>query len=577
MEIELPDGTILEAPDGSDPAKVYRAYAQQKWAQKNPAEYDVNSQAYKDKYGPTEMEDRLVIMRGGAPVNVHHSTDMAAAVGSGMERGWKGLTNLALPDSLTPEWASDENIREMDKRDEPLSMPGKLMGNILSTAPLGGGTGKALELGGRALPLASKVLSSPITRTMAEGGLQGAIYADPEEQGKGALTGSLLAYGLNRIGAAGGRLARGLVGKSDAAQEIQQLAGQHGDEIFIPVSQAASEDTLLNRFIKGFYKEGLPVIPGVRGKITRQAEQASDKLRAIAVKEGTPTGTPLPPDIGRRPEKAIGYLRDEFNKAYDETIKSYTFNVPQNIEAEVKAAFQTKAGPKTTVNPESLDKVAGDVKRLFDKFSGGTSEIDGTNIRNLKEELTNLLREAPGYEKIGYQAADEMVDDLVRNELRQGGNPQNLADLQRYEELTPAYRAFYPLSKAAEGAAADEGRFLFRTLAEQAKRSPEQRGIGQLGREVLDRSAVGNSKTSQALTRVGWGLGAAGAKFAPLSTATVVGAGNALASKPVQRLLLGDTKMQRIVAEALRKNPQLKRRLGSLARAGVVTSAERGE
>lgn len=61
MEIELPDGTILEAPDGADIKKVVQGYNRSLakpartpapgLKQTNPAEYDPQSVAYQQKYG----------------------------------------------------------------------------------------------------------------------------------------------------------------------------------------------------------------------------------------------------------------------------------------------------------------------------------------------------------------------------------------------------------------------------------------------------------------------------------------------------------------------------------------------
>jgi len=588
MEIELPDGTVLEAPDDADIKAVVRGYTRQQGIAKlkaqNPEEYDTQSEAFQQKNAPVEYIDAPVRMRGagtgaaeGGGVRSMRMADPSvenfrAGIGSGMLRSAKGLTNLMLPDSMTPDWASDENIQEMDRRDTHLPESGKLVGSTVASLPVSGAVGKGLELTSRAV----KMAGTPLARVLAEGATQGAIFADPDEQGTGALVGAGVGGALHGLSKFGGRLTRGLVEKSEAAQDLDHLAAKHGEEIFTPISQSASDDGFSNRMFKAFYREALPIVPGVRGKLIRQSDEAAEKLREIAIREGLPTGSQLPPEAGKKVSQATATIQDEFDKAYDATIKSYAFNVPTNLKSDLTAAIRAKAGPKTTVNDQTLSKVNADVRALIDKFSNGGKVLDGSNLLNVKREIGDLLTQAKGHEKFAYQAADEYMDDLVRKELSQGGNPQNLADLKAYEDLTPAYRAFKPVKAAAESSPEQEGRFLFRTLARKAKKSPEQRDLGRIGAATLDRSPVTSGITGKILAGMGT-LGAGfGAYMSPAAALTAIVGGNALASRPAQRLLLGDTKMQKLLIEALRKNPDLIRRLGSVTRAAAV-SQTRGD
>lgn len=591
MEVVLKDGTVLQAADDADPAAVVKQFNIQMLKQQNPAEYDPESEEFQQKNAPVKYINAPVNMRGAGTGTAEgggvRNTTMAepslenfrAGIGSGMVRTAKGLTNLVLPDSLTPEFASDENIREMDKRDKHLPASGQMIGSAVAGLPLsmglGSGLGAATRLAGAGTKV-GQVAASPLTRTLAEGASQGAVNADPDEQGEGALLGAAIGGGLHGLGKGGGRVLRGLVKKSEEAEALQQLAAQHGEDLFVPISQAGDESTLAGRLTKGFFKEALPIVPGVRGQMTKQADEAAEKMRELAIKEGLPEGVPVPGDVGKRPLESMDYIRDEFNKAYDDTVKSYAFNVPSDLKKQVKVAFQKAAGPKTTVNPTTLNKVADEVTAIVEKFSGGTKVLDGTNILNAKREISELIGAAAGHEKPGYLAADELLDDIIKAEMSQGGKASNLADLKKYLELTPAYRAFVPVRRAAQNARPTEGRFKFSQLADASAKSPEQQVLGQLGHSVLDKSPVSGGLVGKILAGVGFGGAGFGAFLDPVSTGLAIAGGNTLASKPAQRLLLGDTKFQRALAEALRKNPELKRKLGSLARAGVV-SETRGD
>lgn len=603
MEIELPDGTVLEAPDDADIKAVVRGYTRQQGVAKlkaeNPAEYDTSSNQYKARYNaqgtmevdtpdmPAEQQQSMLDMGlsprqyaqrfGKTKKTEAVSPDQRAAIGSGMVRSVKGVTNLVLPDSLTPDFASDENIKAMDERDEELPLLGKLTGGLAATAPLSGGLGVALSTASRAAPAASvlsRTLASPWTRTALEGAMQGAIYADPDEQGKGALLGVGVGTVLRGAGKGGGRLLRGLVEKSKGAKELEQLAAQHGEDIFLPISQAADEEGIISRLGKVLYKDALPIVPGVKGKLERQGAEAAEKLREIALREASPAGASLPANPGSKVAESVAALQKQFDDAYDQTVKSYAFNVPKDLEKQVSATVKAMTDPKTTINSTTLNQVTSEVKALMTKFSDGKTVIDGQNLLNVKREISDLLKAAKNHEKPVWKAADKWVDDHIVAEMKQGGSPQNLADLARYQDLTPAFRAFAPVKAAAAQASDKEGRFLFKTLARTAKNSPEQRAIGQIGAQTVDQRAAAGGLAGKILAGIGFGGTGFGAFMSPTATATALAGGNLMATKSVQKALLGDTKVQKKIVELLRKHPKATRRVGSAARAAAIQSIE---
>ncbi len=591
MEIELEDGTILEAPDDADPDEVERDYKRQvgiaALQAKDPKQYDPNSQEFQRANAPVKYVDAKVNMRGAGTGTAEGGgvremsvvepsmENFRAGIGSGMLRGWKGLTNLALPDSLTPEWASDENIQEMDKRDSHLPLSGKIIGGAAGTLPLSGGTGALLSTASKAAPAASvlaRTLASPYTRSAIEGATQGAIFADPDKQGEGAALGGVLGPVLTGVGKVGGRVLRGTIAKSESAKALEQLAGQHGDDIFLPISQAASEEDLVSRLGKTFYKDALPIVPGVKGKLQRQGALAADKLREIAIKEALPPGAQLPANAGTKVSAAVEQMTKQFDDVYDKTVKSYAFNVPKDLKTQLAGTVKKMTDPKTTVNKTTLNKVTSEVEALVKQFSDGKPSIDGQNLLNVKREISDLLKQAKNHEKPVWKAADQWIDDHIVAEMKQGGSKINMDDLQKYLDATPAYRAFAPVKAAAGQAADKEGRFLFRTLARVSKNSPEQRAIGQIGADTVDKSAAAGGLTGKILAGLGMGGAGFGAMMSPGATVAALAGGNTLATKPVQRALMGDTKLQKLLVELLRNNPNAARRAGSLARGAVVQS-----
>lgn len=572
MEIELPDGTVLEAPDGADIQKVVKGYKLQQRIASNPEEYAPNS----PKYSPV----------GDEP--------LVEGTGSGMIRATRGIASLLnktinahplakmvggvnLPNK---EFYSQEAADRQTEIDTPLMNTRKgALGRMLGetaittavTAPIGG-IG-AVKPGANVL---ARTLGSAPMRAAVEGGIGGAITSDPDEQGEGALKGAAISAILDRFLAGGGRAIRGLVKKSQAAQEIEQLAGQHGEDIFIPLSQAADETDAISRIGKQVYSEALPIIPGVKYRLNKQGREAGEKLREIAIKEATPDGVSLPANPGRNVEESVNVLQKGFDDTLDDTVKSYAFQVPSSFKNDVVRAMRASASPKTTVNSETLSVLSSKIDDLMQKFSNKSGVIDGENLLNLRGEISTLLKRAKGYETGPLNAAINHVDDMIKTQLKQGNVQQNLTDLQRYLDLEPAARAFKPLKEAAGASPETEGRFLFKTLARKATGSPEQRAIGQLGAQTLDKPAATGTLTGRILANVGVAGAGIGAFMEPTTTAAVMAGGQVLTSKVAQKALMGDLKAQRAIASYIQSHPDQIQNVERFLRQAAV-SGQSGE
>ena len=51
-QIQLPDGTILEAPEGADIGRVVRGYRAHQQIASDPGQYDPNSEEFQKRFGP---------------------------------------------------------------------------------------------------------------------------------------------------------------------------------------------------------------------------------------------------------------------------------------------------------------------------------------------------------------------------------------------------------------------------------------------------------------------------------------------------------------------------------------------
>ncbi len=578
MEIELPDGTVLDAPDGADIQAVVRGYKRQQLNAKNPAEYDSNSQAWKDKYGPIgeARGTYKAPIRGAGMVEQPLDSSFTEGIGSGMQRMGRGLNNLTFKGLNAhplikamggiPNPVPDQMLTEQDELDQPLTETGKgLAGQVVgqtavaagATAPLGG-----LGAASKATGMLPRALGHNLTRAVVEGGITGAGAAKPGEQGEGAVKGGLLAGAVNRALAGGGRLLSGLVKKNEATEALQQLAGQQGEEVFVPISQAAGSQDLISKGAKIAYGEGLSLIPGVKGQLQRQSETAAEKVRELAIKEATPSGTHLPDRPGQQVQESLASIRQGFDEGYGKTIDTLDFRIPGDLRSQLVMKIKQK---NPTIDSESMDKGMKLARGLLRRFSNESNHIEGANIRTVMTELEKAAKKAPEHEAVAYRAALEVVQDMIPNRLRVQGL------LDQYADLEEPARHMAGLEKAAHAARAQGGRFTPNQLARNAT-DATQLDLGQTAGEALKGSPAGTSFAGRSLLG-GASTLALGATAGPAAAgATLVGA-NLLATKTAQKALMGDTAAQKAIVDLLKEHPEMADTVKKALQTAAATSA----
>lgn len=581
MEIELPDGTVLDAPDDADVKAVVTGYRRKKLATGNPGEYDPSSQAWKDKYGPlSKGRTEQIPVRGGGMTTQPQDDTFSEGVGSGMLRMTRGLGNLAdkglnkhplikaMGGMHLPGYEdkySDEIIRQQDETDQPLADTGKgTAGQVLgqtavaygATAPIG-----ALGAVSKGAGMLPRALGHGLTRAALEGGVTGAGAARVDEQGEGAVKGALLSGAINRIFAGGGRALKGLVKKNEATEALQQLAGQQGEEVFVPISQAAGDQDLITKGARIAYAEGLSLMPGVKGQLTRQSENAAEKVRELAIKEATPEGVHLPDRPGHQVQESLASIRQGFDEAYDDTVKSLDYRIPLDLRSQL---YQKIKGSDPNIDAESVDKAMKLTRGLLRRFSNESDTIEGSGILTVRNELRKAAEKAPEYERKGYVAAGEVLDEMIKKRLQVQGLWQKFADLEE-----PA-RHMKGLEGAAHSARAAGGRFSPGQLARNAK-DATQLDLGQTAGEALKGSPAGTSFAGRSLLG-GVGTVAIGAAGGPVAAGTALVGANLLATKTAQKALMGDTAAQRAIIDLLKEHPEMSETIKKALQTAAATS-----
>lgn len=281
----------------------------------NPGEYDPSSKQFQDKYGP-----------GGGK---------GLAVFSGVQRAIMGTGNLVSKIRSGPlamagaafranPGVSDDALRQLDTTDEPIKRAhpvARIGGEIAGTLPLNlvtGGAGTAST----GANLLTRTLASPYTKAALEGAISSEALASPDERGAAGAKGAGLSMALQALFGLGGRAVKGLIRKSEEAEALEQLFAQHGESVQPPLSQVAGDQDIVTRIGKSFYQEALPLVPGVKGKLDRQAQEALEATRRLALQEVAPGNYAVPADAGKKVGEAMHSLRAAMRGVTNPAIES---------------------------------------------------------------------------------------------------------------------------------------------------------------------------------------------------------------------------------------------------------------
>lgn len=533
-----------------------------------------------------------------ADVNVRKILNLEHDLG----RGMLNLAGADMPDLKSSNPISTEAIRAREAESAPVAgtpagTAGGVVADMAMTAPLGV-IGKGMEAvsAARGMPrVLGQVLGSRPAQAAVEGSLAGAAAADPEARGEGALEGGTTGAVLERGGRLLGRTLEGLVLRTPQAKQLEQVADLHQADVRLPLATAASDEGIISPFMKFVYGKVLPNLPGAEGSLNRQAQRARTQFREIAMKEGAPggmgsaskgyaAGLPLTTakqvGAGENVRTSMQDIQNAFEREYKDTVKSYSFNQPS------AADFATRLQQQF---PNIDDATLNGVAQTFDSLSTRYSKngvLDGDNLVRMKTQLAKLGREA-GDERVGqsFYQAQEFLDDVVRQELRVGGNKQNLEDLQRYEDLAEPWKNFVRVQKAAARSKDPEGMFTPQELSRAVKSTSSDRELARGTAPMQELASLGERTVGQEVHKPSYierlltmgALGGAGVTTGPLGVAALYGTGRTMASPVVQDALMGTTNMQRALTQALRNRPNAKRLIGADIRNTGAAEVSRDE
>lgn len=380
IEIELPDGTVLEAPDDADPSAVAKNYLAR---QTKPSPID-----------PT----------AGMSIGEKYAAGIGQALNV-MGQGWRQLIGPARR-FLSGTAGTEEARQERGALQSEIEESRKLDAPLLKTWPgfLGGVTG----YGTVALPFALVPGANTAVGATAIGGLLGA--AQPTVDGESRMSNILLGGGLGAVGFGLGRAMGSGVGA--AKRKVSALASQRTQNV-------ARDTTLAEGRAAGYTVPPSEVQPNVvtnilergvgKASVAQEASLRNQQVTNKLVRDslGLPKDAPITPET-------LTPIKQAAWSVYDQIKKLGTFTADKEFKASLKE-IEKRGASKLTPNKEIVDLA----KRLRQNTLEAEDVVE--SIKTLRfEAKTNLspFNQNPAARRLGKaqsSAADALEGLIERN------------------------------------------------------------------------------------------------------------------------------------------------------------------
>jgi hypothetical protein len=337
---------------------------------------------------------------------------------------------LGLADTDTTQHGTKLTSPAVDKAllDTTHGQVGNVAGQVAATLPLAG-TGEAAlgtaGLAGRAGPGLAATLGRVGARAAGSGleaGTAGAVTGeDPLTTGE---AGAALGVGGKVLG----RTLSGLVGKSPDTASLYAKAldsaaeGGPGKDFFVPISQGGTQPA------KGIYQKMFPYFLGAQEQLEGQSTKAKDIISQLEEKQGLPfqvdetgKGGTVPSSTGTTSQQRAADMKSTYDRAYQDTVKSYAFKPPEDFHANVLDNLVDSGLP-----PSHQAQIAGTLDEILQDHLSKDGTLSGENLLRAKaagREALGNLRSSGGLAPLGNpdstQKALGSFDDIVQSTIEE--------------------------------------------------------------------------------------------------------------------------------------------------------------
>lgn len=542
-----------------------------------------------------------------------------AGVGHGIKRFYTGAGNLVgLGKLLGPDSAfSSESIKSDDEQAKPLldtgaGMAGDIIGGIAATLPISGAASIARGGAAKLLPGATKALQGLGTgggtlarvagraaqaaptalANAAENALYGAASASPDDQGEGAVEGVGIGAALGGAGSLLKKTLGGIVKKSPDARILYDEAAREGKDLFLPIGQGADSEGL-SGMLKTGYNKVLPYALGTETQMAKQMAQAKKDLAdALVTGRGSPDQVDaagrlvrVSPRIGATTQQTMANLKDVYDKAYQNTVKSYSFSKPTDF---IKDVMDNLSHHNELGDGEKM-KIATTLDEILSRKVDANGNINGASLTDAMKKGRTALTKME--DEVGNGAATNSAmnafHDIVQDTIDDHKNmlsslkgkaklqaQETIRDLENYHKLNDSYGEASALMRTSERNIPNRGELKPNFLANEAPAGSPTQNIAQAMNEMFGDNPGVNPAGRHFLHG---GAVAASALHPALAPGFLTGnaVGNLAATKFFQKGLYGDLSTQQMISRYLRNHPDAARMISSAAREAGIQNAER--
>lgn len=424
MEIELPDGTILDAPDDADPSVVAKAYLKNQrteaFKRSNPAEYDPSSKEYQAKYGATAGSSGF--------------QNFAAGAGKAIVDTGRGLKQLAIEgsDFFTGSDRGDayrQEIDEVKRRDAALlGSRGGLLGNIAGNIGVALAPGAALSRAGATASLGRTLLNPQTIRAGAtKGAALGALQPVGTEDSRAVntLIGGSLGGSATGVSNAIGRVAQPV---KKALSPVDERAVKTLKDAGVSLDAAQLSGSERLRQAKRFLTDN-PLT--AQGQVEQAEKTASSFTRAAlkTIGEGADSAD----------EQVLGRAVNRIGSVFDDVASKNPVKVDQRLLDKLVEIQGRAAG---TLETPQAAVVAKQVDEVIAKATKGDL-IDGKAYQNIKSNL-DLIGNSP---QPGLKFFSGQLRSALDDALERSASP---ADVARLRTARTQYRNYLAIEKAVD-------------------------------------------------------------------------------------------------------------------------------
>lgn len=529
IEVELPDGRVVEFPDGTSHETMRAALSKVPPAAK-PEAPKANIDDILPPDNPTE---RIRAAMGRAPDKaLDWLTEMYLRA-----RGEKGA-----------EAGLAANVADKRRLDAPLmeTTSGKI-GDFLGDAsmaalPVGG----AMKAAGTAIKAAPKVFKSALaklTATSVAAGAGGAAHEamKPVDEGGDRGDNALFGFGAgaagNVAGAGIGRVVGGLVKKARASGLLPKSVADEAT-----LGQLADKDSLSGRTASRI-EESLQSVPGVGSVVANARKNASREWRDEIIDRVSPTGFKANKATGTR--DAMGEIQDEYGKRYSGALHGTTVTSSPQFENDL---LNIVTNPKAGITESQRNEIFKLTTDYYDNLFSQGKTAAGADAKDFERFLT---KQRMGNERAVDSATrpqmaavwdqiEEAWSKAYRNQIPSAG--------AAIKELDRGYAPFKTVERASTAVGNEFGDFTPAQLLSSVKaRTPRPQfaaGEGMLQDDAqAGRAVFGDKLQDSGTVERASSLG----MLEPVRMAGAAAASPLFVSKTGRNAMLGDTRLQKLL------------------------------